>query len=62
MNIPKHVVVSMLRERGKNARADFVDRDLPDSIDTYKHHGLLATLDLRVEDLIAATPSNSDQG
>ena len=54
MTIPKHIIVAALRERGLNARADFVDKDLPDEIDPVKHGGLLATLNLRVEDLIAA--------
>jgi len=54
MTIPKHVIVAALRERGLNARADFVAKDLPDEIDPVKHGGLLATLNLRVEDLIAA--------
>jgi hypothetical protein len=60
MDIPKHVIVAKLRERGLNSRADFVEKDLPDSIDPVRHAGLLSTLNLRVEDLIedpaAATP------
>jgi hypothetical protein len=51
MTIPKHVIVATLRERSKNARADWVDRELPDDVDPYLHSGLLATLDLTVEDL-----------
>jgi hypothetical protein len=51
MNIPKHVIVARLRERNLNARADFVERELPDEIDPTRHTGLLATLNLTVEDL-----------
>jgi hypothetical protein len=51
MNIPKHVIVALLRERNLNARADFVERELPDEIDPTRHGGLLATLNLTVADL-----------
>jgi hypothetical protein len=52
MKIPKRVIVAILRERKLNARADFVERELPDEIDPQVHGGLLATLNLRVEDLV----------
>lgn len=52
MTVPKHVIVAKLRERGKDARADWVDRNLPDEVDLYNNRSLLATLDLREEDLI----------
>jgi hypothetical protein len=52
MNIPKHVIVTRLRERNLDARADWVDRTLPDEVDPYQHSGLLATLNIDVEDLI----------
>jgi hypothetical protein len=51
MSIPKHVIVARLRERNQNARADFVERELPDEIDPTRHTGLLATLNLTVADL-----------
>lgn len=46
MIISKAAVLSVLRERGQTARADFVDRELPESIDTARHGGLLAVLHL----------------
>ena len=52
MTVPKHVIVAKLRERGKTTRADWVDRNLPDEVDLYNNRSLLATLDLREEDLI----------
>jgi hypothetical protein len=52
MNIPKHVIVTRLRERNLDARADWVYRTLPDEVDPYQHSGLLATLNIDVEDLI----------
>jgi hypothetical protein len=46
MTISKAAVIAALRERGQHARADFVDRELPDRIDTNRHGGLLAMLHL----------------
>ena len=57
MIISKAAVLAVLRGRGQNARADFVDRELPDRIDTDKHGGLLATLNLDLAELID-TPSS----
>jgi len=52
MTIPKSVIVAALRERGLSARASFVEKELPDEIDPDLHGGLLATLNLKVEDMI----------
>jgi hypothetical protein len=46
MTISKAVVIAVLRERGQDARADFVDRELPDQIDTSRHASLLGMLRL----------------
>jgi hypothetical protein len=46
MIISKEAVIAVLRERGQHARADFVDRELPERIDSSQHGGLLATLHL----------------
>ncbi|MDI6106077.1 hypothetical protein QLQ12_46730 [Actinoplanes sp. NEAU-A12] len=46
MTISKAVVIAVLRERGQHARADFVDRELPEHIDLSEHGGLLAMLRL----------------
>ena len=54
MTISKAVVIAALRERGQHARADFVDRELPDRIDTSRHGGLLATLHLDLDELARA--------
>jgi hypothetical protein len=51
MIISKEAVLAVLRERGQNGRADFVDRELPDRIDTAQHGGLLATLHLNLAEL-----------
>jgi hypothetical protein len=54
MIIAKEVVIAVLRERGQHARADFVDRELPERIDSIQHGGLLATLHLDLADLAEA--------
>ena len=51
MTVPKHVIVAKLRERGKDTRADWVDRNLPDEVDVYNNRSLLQTLDLSEADL-----------
>lgn len=42
--IDKNEVVAMLRARQLNARADWVQRELPASIDVYQNHALLDML------------------
>jgi hypothetical protein len=44
MHIDKAAIVSVLRSRGLDARADWVDRELPDLVDTYKNSALLQML------------------
>jgi len=59
MIVAKAVIVAVLRQRGLHARADFVDRELPDQIDSDRHGGLLATLHLDPAELaeLADKPS-----
>ena len=54
MRIAKHRSVAALRERGQQARADWVERELPEWVDPSKHSGLLATLHLDPADLAEA--------
>ncbi|MDI6105844.1 hypothetical protein QLQ12_45465 [Actinoplanes sp. NEAU-A12] len=51
MTISKAVVIAVLRERGQHVRAEFVDRELPERIDTLRHGGLLAMLHLDLAEL-----------
>jgi len=44
--IDKADIISVLRSRGLNARADWVDRELPGLVDTYKNAALLRMLDI----------------
>ncbi|TMM33263.1 MAG: hypothetical protein E6F99_24580 [Actinobacteria bacterium] len=46
MYIDKADIISVLRSRGLNARADWVDRELPGLVDTYKNAALLRMLDI----------------
>jgi hypothetical protein len=44
MHIDKAEIIAVLRSRGLNARADWVDRALPGLVDTHKNAALLHTL------------------
>ncbi|MEH0929696.1 hypothetical protein [Micromonospora sp. CPCC 205558] len=57
MRIARDRIVAALRERGQQARADWVERELPERVDPAKHSGLLATLDLDPADLADAPSS-----
>ncbi|MGB2568977.1 hypothetical protein ACPFP2_11055 [Micromonospora citrea] len=56
MRIARHRIVTVLRERGQQVRADWVERELPERVNPDEHAGLLATLHLDPADL-ADTPS-----
>ena len=56
MKIDKTKVVALLRDRGLNDRADWVDRQLPDRIDVYDNAGLLATLNINPDELADDAP------
>lgn len=51
MEIDKRKIVQVLRCRGQHDRAEWVDRELPDRIDTTKNAGILATLNLNPTDI-----------
>jgi hypothetical protein len=53
--VDKAKVIAQLRSRQLQARADWVDRELPGLIDTYKNSALLKMLGI---DLDAMTPAN----
>jgi hypothetical protein len=57
MIIQKSAIIAKLRERGQDVRADWVNRELPDEVDTLRYGGLLATLHLEVGDLEPPSPS-----
>ena len=45
-HVRRSEIVSILRSRGKSARADWFERTLPDIVDTGKNSSLLANLDI----------------
>jgi hypothetical protein len=50
MLIEKREIVEVLRDRGQQTRADWVDRELPDQVDTVRNASLLATLGINPAD------------
>lgn len=57
MIISKSHIIAELRRRGQDQRAEFVDRQLPDEVDSDKHGGLLATLHIDLAEIAAADKS-----
>jgi hypothetical protein len=54
--IDKAQIIATLRSRGMNERADWVDRDLPQLVDTLKNVALLRMLDIDVATMTPADP------
>jgi hypothetical protein len=46
MHIDKAEIIEILRSRGLNDRADWVDRQLPQIVDTYQNGALLQMLNI----------------
>ncbi|MCW2639278.1 MAG: hypothetical protein JWP76_1584 [Dactylosporangium sp.] len=57
--VQKDKVVAVLRSREQHARADWVDRELPGLVDTYKNSALLKMLGI---DLDAMPPVDAPPG
>ena len=58
MYIHKAGIISVLRSRGLHARADWVDRELPELVDTYRNAALLRTLAIDPASVAAAVPAS----
>jgi hypothetical protein len=54
MYIDKAEIIARLRSQGLDARADWVDRQLPALVDTVESSGVLATLGIDLTDMPAA--------
>lgn len=54
MEIDKEKVLQLLRQRGLDDRAIWVDKQLPDRIDTYNNAGLLRMLNIDPAELADA--------
>ena len=46
MHVDKAEIIAVLRSRGLDARADWVDRQLPQLVDTYQNGALLQLLNI----------------
>jgi hypothetical protein len=56
MEIDKAKVVELLRRRGLEDRAAWVDRQLPEHIDVYENSGLLSMLNIDPEHVADGDP------
>jgi hypothetical protein len=54
--VDKAEIVALLRSRGLDARADWVDRSLPGLVDTHQNAALLQTLDIDPVSMAPAGP------
>lgn len=52
MEIPKDMILKLLRERGQDDQVDQADRELPDQVDPEQHGGLLSKFGLEPGDLL----------
>lgn len=46
MKVDKAEIIAKLRSKGLDARADWVQRELPELVDTDRNRSLLSTLDI----------------
>lgn len=53
MNIDKSQILDLLRSQGQHDQAAQADQELPDSVDTEQHAGLLAKFGLDPQDLLS---------
>jgi hypothetical protein len=56
MNIDKAQIIELLKSRGDDAKASQAESELPDTVDTDQHKGLLDSLGLDVGDLAKMLP------
>src|SRR6266540_2863860 len=54
--VDKSKILQILRDRGLHARAEWVDRQLPERVDLEKNAGLLATLHISPSELADPQP------
>ena len=59
MNVDKSAIILLLRARGLDAKADWVDRQLPPLVDTDVNRALLEMLEVDVAALLAGKPPTS---
>lgn len=52
MEIPKDMILNLLRERGQGDQVEQADQELPDQVDPDQHGGLLQKFGLDPSDLL----------
>ena len=60
MQIDKDTVVSMIRERGDDAKAGQAERELPDQVDTDQHADVLERFGVNPQELIGKMTGGRD--
>lgn len=60
MEIDKNTIVTMLRERGDDAKAGQAERELPDQVDTDRHGDLLERFGVSPQELIGKVTGGRD--
>jgi hypothetical protein len=53
MQIPKDMILELLKQQGKADRIDQAKQELPDHVDTDQHSELLQKIGLKPEDLLS---------
>lgn len=56
MNIDKSQIIDLLKSQGNHDQASQADSELPDTVDTDQHAGLLDKLGINAQDLIGKLP------
>lgn len=56
MNIDKTQIIGLLKSQGNHTQADQAQAELPDTVDTDQHAGLLDQLGIKVADLAGKLP------
>lgn len=62
MQFDKSQIIDMLKSNGDQAQAEQADSQLPDQVDTDRDAGLLSSLGLEPQDLIAKLASGGGMG
>jgi hypothetical protein len=52
MEIPKDMILNLLRERGQDDQVGQAEQELPDQVDPEQHGGLLSKFGLEPSDLL----------
>lgn len=62
MNFDKSQIINLLKSQGAHDQADQAEAELPDTVDSDQHAGLLDKLGINVSDLASKLPGGlSDQ-